>query len=380
MNEIALAICFGSVVLVNQFSLHIVWWHEFVSAALSFSLCASIVMLRDHIPRLNGRAHDLRAVQSMHTRATPRVGGVAIFAAFGLSLSFAPVSTLSSQGGFVLATALLFFVGLMEDLGFDVSPRKRLLAMACASLIVIWSLGVWIPRADIPGFDVIIGHWAVGIPLTLLVTAGIANGFNLIDGVNGLASVTAISAAVSLGLIANQAGYTAMVDLAMILAAGIFGFLIMNYPFGLIFLGDAGAYTLGFVLSWFGIAVLVNAPASSPWAILLTMFWPVADMLLAIYRRARHKAATTAPDRLHVHQMVMRALEICVLGRKRRDIANPLSTLVLAPFVIAPPIAGVIFWNQATMAFLSVIVLGTLFFASYAVAPVLIRRFRRQPG
>ena len=218
---------------------------------------------------------------------------------------------------------------------------------------------------------------AIGIPLTLLVTAGIANGFNLIDGVNGLASMTAIAAAIALSYIAELAGYATMVHLAMMIAGGIFGFFLLNYPFGLIFLGDAGAYTMGFVLSWIGISLLVNSPDVSPWAILLTLYWPVAYTLLAIYRRSRRNRDVSAPDRLHVHQMVMRALEICILGRNRRQIANPLTTLVLSPFIIAPPIAGVLLWNQNQNAFLAVLVFGVLFFASYEVAPGLIRRFRR---
>ena len=249
--------------------------------------------------------------------------------------------------------------------------------MAGSSLLVIWLLGVWIPRvAGVPGIDGFVQYWAIGIPLTIFVTAGISNGFNLIDGVNGLASLTAIAAAVALSQIAALAGYPIMVELALMVAAGIVGFFLLNYPFGLIFLGDAGAYTIGFVLSWFGISVLITAPDVSPWAILLTMYWPVLDTLLAIYRRYRKNTNFLSPDRLHVHQMVMRALQICVLGRNHRHTANPLTTLVLAPFVLAPPIAGVLLWNQNLNAFLAVVGFGVLFFTSYVAAPGLIRRFR----
>jgi hypothetical protein len=73
----------------------------------------------------------------------------------------------------------------------------------------------------------------------------------------------------------------------------------------------------------------------------------------------------------------MRVLEICVLVQNRRQIANPLTTLVLAPFVIAPPIAGVLLWNQNWNAFLAVLAFGLLLFVGYAAAPSLIRRFRR---
>jgi len=352
-------------------------WHEYVLTALAFGLSLAIVLVRSRFPRLSGRVDDLNAVQAMHTSLTPRIGGIAIFGALGLSVVLVPDSISEPYAKFMLATLLLFLVGLAEDLGFAVSPRLRFLAAIGASLLAIWLLGVWLPRAGIPGLDAVMDYWVVGVPVTLLITAGISNGFNLIDGVNGLASFTAIAAAVALSYIAEAAGYAIMVHLAMMVAAAAFGFFLLNYPFGLIFLGDAGAYTLGFVLSWCGVSILLSAPEVSPWALLLTLFWPVADTLLAIYRRFRRNKGVSAPDRLHVHQMVMRVMEICILGRNRRQIANPLTTLVLLPFIIAPPIAGVLLWNQNQNAFLAVVIFGVLFFASYAAAPRLIRRFRR---
>ena len=313
----------------------------------------------------------------MHTQLTPRVGGIAIFVAIGMSYFLAPMSISEPYLELILAASLLFFVGLAEDLGYHMSPRVRMLASLGASLLVIWSLNAWLPHTGIPGLDAYVDHWLIGIPLTLVITAGISNGFNLIDGVNGLASLTAIVAAAALSIIAELAGFEAMVHLAMMLAAGIFGFFLWNYPFGLIFLGDAGAYTIGFLLSWFGISILLHSSDVSPWAILLTMYWPVADTLLAIWRRSRRNADISAPDRLHVHQLVMRALEICVLGRKRRKLSNPLTTLVLMPFVVAPPIAGVLLWNQNLHAFLAVLAFGMLFLSGYAVGLGLTRVYRR---
>lgn len=246
-------------------------------------------MLRSWILDLINRPSDLIAIQSMHTRQTPRLGGIAIFGAIGLGVIFSSVSTSGDYADFFLVTSLLFFVGLAEDLGFQISPRHRLLAAVSSSLLIILVLGFCLPRTGIPIIDIVIDHWAVGIPLTVLVTVGISNGFNLIDGVNGLASLTGIVAALALSQIAEVSGFTAMVHLSILMAAGILGFFIINYPFGLIFLGDAGAYIIGFVLSWFGIAILINIPDVSPWAILLTLFWPVADTLIAIYRRSRRR-------------------------------------------------------------------------------------------
>ncbi|PXW67937.1 UDP-N-acetylmuramyl pentapeptide phosphotransferase/UDP-N-acetylglucosamine-1-phosphate transferase [Loktanella sp. PT4BL] len=347
-------------------------------ALISFVGCLGIIALARVFPRLRGRGDDENAVQSMHSRPTPRIGGVAIFLALALSVIFAPTTIVQSYLGVIIATTLLFLVGLSEDLGFRVSPRRRLLAVCLASLIVIVLLGVWLPRIGVPYFDLLMQYWFIGVPFTLLITAGVANGFNLIDGVNGLAALTAIGSAVSIALISLQAGHATMVMLSMMLAAVVFGFFMVNFPFGLIFLGDAGAYTIGFVLCWFGIAILIFAPAVSAWAILLTLFWPLADTLFAMFRRSRANRDAMSPDRLHFHQLVMRGLEICFLGQKRRHIANPLTTLVLAPFVIAPQVCGVLLWNNNRAAFLAVLAFLAAFFGSYLVAMPSVRAFRQR--
>jgi UDP-GlcNAc:undecaprenyl-phosphate/decaprenyl-phosphate GlcNAc-1-phosphate transferase len=89
---------------------------------LSMAGCALLIFLTRYFPRLSGHPSHLLAVQSMHTRPTPRVGGLAIFCAMGASFwfapAFAPSGVAGSYGDFILATAVLFGVGLLEDLGF----------------------------------------------------------------------------------------------------------------------------------------------------------------------------------------------------------------------------------------------------------------------
>jgi UDP-N-acetylmuramyl pentapeptide phosphotransferase/UDP-N-acetylglucosamine-1-phosphate transferase len=343
-------------------------WPEAFVALISVAVSVMIVVFARYIPSLTGGQRSLGAVQAMHTKPTPRLGGLAIFAALFASLPLAPPAITDRYTLFIAAASFLFVVGLAEDLGLGISPRKRLMAAAISSVLVMSLLDVWLPRADVPLLDDWMDHWAVAVPLTLLVTLGVANGFNLIDGVNGLAALTAIVAAVALALIADAAGYTVMVHLSMMLAAAILGFMVLNYPFGFIFLGDAGAYTLGFVLSWFAISILNKVPDASAWAMLLVVFWPVADTVLAIWRRSRSRRPAMAPDRLHFHQLVMRALEIHFLGRGRRQIANPLTTLILSPMVAAPPMVGVLFWDQPVLAFLSVLFFAALFGVTYNLA------------
>ncbi len=343
---------------------------------LSTALCIALFLLRKRFPRLSGRSGDLKAIQSAHSRLTPRIGGLGIFAAFAVVLIAVAQADTGSSLIFVGA-ALLFSVGLAEDLGYGITPRKRMGAAALASVLVIILLGQWLNRTDIPFLDPGLQFLLPGASLTILLTVGIANGFNLIDGVNGLAALAGIVAALCLATIAAEVSLTPIVQMSVLLAAAIFGFFVVNYPLGLIFLGDSGAYTIGFVLCWFGIIIIGHAPEVSPWAILLTLFWPIADTLLAIYRRVRSKSHALAPDRMHTHQMVMRALEICWFGRDRRHISNPMTTLLLAPFVTAPPIVGVLFWDASLISFLAVIVFCVLFFASYVICGRLIARFRR---
>lgn len=366
--------------MTESFTGSIFGWEALFVAGVSFVTCGVILLLAKVFPLLAGHHERLGDVQALHVRVTPRIGGVAIFAAAFLSLAFAPDVVSVSYGKFLAAASLLFFVGLAEDLGFGVRPIGRLLAAFAASLLVVLLLGVWLSRADIPGLDAILDTWVVGVPLTLLITGAITNGFNLIDGVNGLAGLTSAVAALALAMIAREAGYLPMVHLATMLAAGVIGYLVWNYPFGLIFLGDAGAYTLGFVLSWFSIAIVRNAPDVTPWALLLVLFWPVADLTLAIWRRAQRKAPAMAPDRLHVHQLVLRILESRVLGRNRRHIANPLTTLVLAPFVIAPPMVGVWLWNEPLAAFIAVLVISAMFFGGYVAAIPVLRWLSHRGG
>ena len=351
-----------------------------ILAATTFVLSGAIILSSKFVPQICGAGDAHLAVQSAHKRPTSRLGGFAIFIGLLASLVIVPLDVDGQYGLFLMSASCLFIVGLAEDLGFKVSPLRRLLAAMLASLLVVLLLDVWLPRADIPGLDGAIDYWIIGVPLTLLITAGIANGFNLIDGVNGLASVTAFAAAFALAVISHNAGYTVMVELATILAACILGFFLLNFPYGLIFLGDAGAYTIGFVLSWFGIAVLINVPDASAWAILLTMFWPVADTMLAIYRRLLRNVSTVAPDRLHVHQLVMRALEIYVLGRGRRHMANPMTTIVLAPFVFLPPVAGIMLWNRPELAVICFFVFLACFFALYTLAFQMFRHLKRRSG
>ena len=150
------------------------------------------------------------------------------------------------------------------------------------------------------------------------------NAFNLIDGLNGLSSYVAISTAISLSWLAFAVDHLQILFFVIIISFAVLGFMFLNFPMGKIFLGDAGAYDLVHLLVWTAIMLVNFNSMISPFAILLIFFWPVADTALAIWRRWVKGSPADRADRLHFHQLAMRYLEIRFLGRKKRNISNPL--------------------------------------------------------
>ena len=193
------------------------------------------------------------------------------------------------------------------------------------------------------------------------------NAFNLIDGLNGLSSYVTISVAFSLSIIAFQAGNTQISIFLILVVAAVLGFMVLNFPMGKIFLGDGGAYVLGHLLVWSAIILVNNSSKVSTFAILLVFFWPVADTGLAIWRRWKLGNPADRPDRLHFHQLAMRFLEIRFFGRKRREIANPMATLILTPLISASQIFGILFWNDFRATVWSALGIAVVFVTTYLI-------------
>ena len=346
-------------------------------ACLSACCSLMIILLFNRNSKFLTKRSDLLSVQAAHSNQTARIGGLAIVSALLFVIVLFYSTDILSVPVLVLASALpVFYVGLSEDLGFLASPRKRLLAAAMSGAVFIGVTGQWILSTGIPWLDIALQWSPFAVGFSLFLAVGISHAFNLIDGLNGLAGLTATGAALALAVIAHQSGLTGHRDILLIVSAAIFGFLIFNFPFGKIFLGDAGAYAIGHFLVWMSISILWNAPNITAFAMLLIFFWPIADTILAIWRRVSRGRSITQPDRLHFHQMVMRGVEIVVLGRQKRRIANPLAVLFMLPFIISPMIAGVLLVDDRANAALACLGFTVLFFMTYKTGIWLAPKFR----
>lgn len=324
-----------------------------------------IILLHHKIPRLNELRDDLVSSQRSHLNPTPRLGGVAILAGVVTILFVQQDSASIWFTDLCISLIPVAATGLAEDLGLRVRPRWRLLAAALSSLLAISILGIWISRVDIGGVDLLMQSKVLAFTFTVVATAGVCHAFNLIDGINGLAGSFAVSSLIGLIVIAGHAENGGAAEIGYLLIGVILGFLLLNFPFGKLFLGDAGAYSLGHLVVWYAIYLVWVMDDLTTWAMALILFWPIMDTLHSIYRRIRVGKPMDKPDRLHFHQVVMRAIQISSAGRIKLNVANPLATIVILPFFALPIIAGTLLWDQPLLAALTVFGFSTAFVLTY---------------
>ena len=352
---------------------------------VSFILCIIIILSSGYGFSRRGEG-DETAVQSAHSGFVPRVGGLAIYISILvliplLSFGFIPLSVVFDLDAeqltlLILSAAPVLSVGLAEDLGYDMSPKARLVASAVSGLVAILLFKVWLSKLGIPGVDMLLMFAPFGILFTIFATVGVVNAFNLIDGLNGLSSYVAVSVSISISIIAFDSGNTQISIFLVLMVAAVLGFMVLNFPMGKIFLGDGGAYALGHLLVWSAIILINDASEVSAFAILLVFFWPVADTGLAIWRRWKLGNPADRPDRLHFHQLVMRFLEIRFLGREKRELANPVATIMLIPLISTPQVLGVLFWDDYKASVWSTVGIGVVFVATYLTGIGLAKRGR----
>jgi UDP-N-acetylmuramyl pentapeptide phosphotransferase/UDP-N-acetylglucosamine-1-phosphate transferase len=299
--------------------------------------------------------------QKFHHGLVPRVGGLGIaagtFAALGLMyLSGRP----EGRTGLLLLLCAVpaFGAGLIEDLTKKVSPGKRLLATAVSAGLAVWLLGAVLHKTDIPGLDWLMGFSAFAVIATVFTVAGVANAVNIIDGFNGLASMCAALMLTAFGGLAYLAGDMELVLISLITVCAVMGFFVWNYPRGLIFLGDGGAYFLGFMVAEVGILLVVRHPQVSPLVALMVCIYPVFETVFSIYRRRFLRAVPPGlPDGIHLHSLIYRRLVRWAAGprdssgmtARNSAVAPYLWTLCLAS--LAP---AILFWDDSALLGLSI--------------------------
>jgi UDP-N-acetylmuramyl pentapeptide phosphotransferase/UDP-N-acetylglucosamine-1-phosphate transferase len=347
---------------------------SFVASALLTLLVIKQAKLHD--PALDA---NFAGVQKVHTHAVARIGGLPIFLAVSLSalISAWRVPVLAQWLADLLLCALIAFAGgIVEDYTGTVRASRRLLLTMAGALLGYFILDAKLGRIDLPlGVLVLHSAWIV-LPFTVLAVAGIANAINIIDGFNGLASVVTIFMLVSLAYVALRVGDMFVLVTALMVAGATAGFLIWNYPVGLIFLGDGGAYFIGFMLGELAVLLVMRNPQVSTWYAALLLIYPAFETVFSAYRRMFLRGKSPAmPDGIHLHSLIFRRIVQWTVGRKEARALmrrNARTSPYLWLFSLTAVIPATIFWQNTTI----LIIFCLLFIISYIWLYARIVRFK----
>lgn len=328
-----------------------------VLIAFVAALVASLLLIRGAHVR-NGQALDkeLDGPQKFHTVPVPRTGGLAI--AWGVAAALA-VLTLTHQQDLRTAWWLMvcatpaFAAGLAEDLLKRIGPLPRLLATMGSAMLACWLLDAVIVVTGIPGLDWAVSFGAFGVALSIFAVAGISNAVNIIDGFNGLASMCAAIMLAALAYVAYQVDDPLIMTMALAGVGATLGFFVWNFPAGLIFLGDGGAYFLGFWFAELALLLLVRNPGEvSPLCPLLICVYPVFETLFSIYRRRRRGSSPGRPDGIHLHSLIYRrVLRWAIQDRSVRAMTrrNSMTSPYLWFLCMLGVIPAMLFWNETPL-------------------------------
>ncbi len=287
------------------------------------------------------------AVQKFHFDPTPRVGGIAIYIAVVIAWLWAP-----GAGERKLLTTLLLagmpalFIGLLEDVTKRVGVRTRLLVTMASGALAVWLSGVALTRVDMPFVDTMLAFWPVALLFTAFAVGGVANAVNIIDGFHGLASGTVIISLAALAAIAFAVGDIPLALVAVLVAASVAGFWLVNFPWGKLFLGDGGAYFSGFALAWLSVELLARNPDVSPWASVLVCGYPTIEVLYSVLRRRRVRQSPGEADRRHLHSLVATQVIQPRLRQIHPNLRNASVSVVMWSCAIVPVLPAVLFYSR----------------------------------
>ena len=315
---------------------------------------------------------DFSKPQKVHAVPVPRIGGLAVV--LGL---LAWLGWHAWQGASPVMPALLlacampaFLAGFVQDCTEAITPRGRLIATAVSAVLAFHFVDAGLRHTTIPGLDWLVGFTLGSLALTVFTVAGIANAINIIDGFNGLASMCVMLMLGAIAYVAFLVGDPTVGVLAVAGIGAVLGFFVWNYPRGLIFLGDGGAYFLGFWVAELAILLIVRNPQVSPLFPLLVCVYPVFETLFSIYRRWLLRARPAhMPDGIHLHTLIYRRVMRWALGDRSGARAqarrNSRTSPVLWLLCMASIVPATLWWPHTAVMAWSLLAFAVAYVALY---------------
>lgn len=325
--------------------------------------------------------------QRIHAGEVPRLGGIGLLAGVLASWWMGVVSTqwLDDPSSLYLGMSAVWWSiailpavlgGMAEDCTHRLPVRYRLSLTLLTGVLAVVLLDLSIPRLGLAWADELFAMlpW-LGVAITLLAIAGLPHAFNIIDGCNGLAGMVALVICLALAYVALQVGDRALAAMLVATAAATAGFLFWNYPRGMLFAGDGGAYLWGVVIAIASIALVQRHPQVSPWFPMLLLIYPVWETMFSIYRKWARGMSPGMADALHFHQLIYRRVVWGVFhDDASRDMLmrNNRTSPYLWAFTLLSVVPAVLFWRTTWVLMLCC----GIFIVLYVVAYLSIVRFK----
>lgn len=245
--------------------------------------------------------------RKVHTKIMPRSGGISIFLTFCLTYLFMEYmydpTTNPIFIHLLICCGLIFALGLMDD-RFNLSAKKKFIVQ----ILIATYFAINVHSIQFINLPFAEEHLQLGIfavPFTVLWIVGITNAFNLIDGLDGLASGVAAISSLTFFIVSLSIGNTLVAFLSLMLSGALFGFLFFNSHPAKIFLGDSGSLFIGFFMSALSVLELKQVAVTSFITPILIFFIPISDTLYAMVRRKLKKQPIFQPDKFHLHHCLL---------------------------------------------------------------------------
>jgi UDP-N-acetylmuramyl pentapeptide phosphotransferase/UDP-N-acetylglucosamine-1-phosphate transferase len=335
----------------------------------SFFITCAIIITKNLHGDISGDIN-LSGPQKFHIDTVPRIGGISIY----FSITGVTIVNYSSDPIYfnilllIISALPVIVIGIAEDITKKISPKTRLLFIAIGGLTAIILIGGRITRLDIPILDQLIFLPFISIAFTTFAIVGLTNSYNIIDGFNGLSSMVGFITLVTLGYVGLNVNDTLIAVTSFTMAAAILGFFVLNYPKGLIFLGDGGAYLIGFWISCLSIMLISRHESISPWFALMINAYPTIETVFSIYRRKAIKGKSPShPDGIHFHTLIYRRIINRKYPKKGKGYlsANSMTSPYLWALNIATIIPAIIFINSTVYLITSYVIFIIFYINTY---------------
>lgn len=321
-----------------------------ISIFIAFLL---IVFFTNKIMHLKSFLLSYDKVQSTHSHLVLSAGGIPIYLGVLVYCFYYPNQYLSLNS--LILFCPFFFLSVWDDIIKNVKPKLRLLIMFITSIIIVYYNNNF-PKIEIPILKELFEYELFVLCFFSLSITGLLTGSNFIDGLNGLASFTIIGQAVSFFLIARYLEDIYLTNISIIIISIMLIFLIFNFPFGYIFLGDSGIYVLALLSALININIFYFHDHLPSWLAVVIVIYPVTECIFSMLRKILFQQSPFKPDNRHLHILIYRFISNKKIFYSKK-LNNSFTSIILSPFYISTPIIVLFFLENKIIFFLYIYII-----------------------